>query len=451
MATICVLGASTSWVPGLVTDLMSVFEEPLDIRLIDLNPRAGELGVEWCEAANRHHGRRDRFRAFTDRREALAGADAVLITLAVGGLAAMEQDLSIAEKYRVYTTVGDTAGPAGWARAIRNIPTFEAFAADFQEVCPSAIIVNYSNPMAALSATLQQCCDNPVVGLCHSYFETKDFIQKLFGLEDWRKISLSIAGMNHFTWVVEFRIGREDGYRLLREKVGDGSLRDILPEEYLPENGFFSGSLLCVELYDAFGYLPYPGDRHTGEFLSFTLSGDVERFPFQTKDGTSLDAARYCSIKRTSIEQRRAWLPDRESNMRQWIAGEKEMPKKSRETGAEMIQAYLHNKPMTDAVNVLNVGQIPGLPAGACVETFGVVDGMGVRPVMVGAVPEPLLEVMRPQAICQKWITDGVLCRDRDLLLHALYRDPQCAHLKPHEVRAMAAEMLEANRAFFAL
>ena len=154
MATICVLGASTSWVPGLVTDLMSVFEEPLDIRLIDLNPRAGELGVEWCEAANRHHGRRDRFRAFTDRREALAGADAVLITLAVGGLAAMEQDLSIAEKYRVYTTVGDTAGPAGWARAIRNIPTFEAFAADFQEVCPSAIIVNYSNPMAALSATL---------------------------------------------------------------------------------------------------------------------------------------------------------------------------------------------------------------------------------------------------------------------------------------------------------
>ena len=76
------------------------------------------------------------------------------------------------------------------------------------------------------------------------------------------------------------------------------------------------------------------------------------------------------------------------------------------------------------------------------------VDGLGVRPVMVDPVSEPLLEVMRPQAICQKWITQGVLEGDRDLLLQALYRDPQCACLKPHEVRAMAAGLEEANRRF---
>jgi len=451
MATICMLGASTSWVPGLVTDLMAVFEEPLEVRLIDINPDAGALGVEWCEAANKHHGRHDRFRAFTDRREALTGADAVLITLAIGGLAAMEHDLAIPEKYGIYTTVGDTAGPSGWARAIRNIPTFAAFAADFQELCPQALIVNYSNPMAALTSTLQQRCPNPIVGLCHSYFETKDFIQKLFGLEDWSKVSLSIAGMNHFTWVVDFHIGREDGYKLLREKLAGRSLRDLMAPEYGPEAGFFAGSLLCAEMYDAFGYIPYPGDRHISEFVSFALCGSPERCQMETKEGASIEATRYCSIKRTTIEQRRAWVPERERSMHQWIAGEKGMPTKSRETGAEMIRAYLENRPLTDAVNVRNVGQIPGLPAGACVETFGVVDGMGVRPVMVESVPEHLLEIMRPQAVCQKWITEGVLSGDRELLLQALHRDPQSAHLKPHEVRAMGGELLEANREFFRL
>jgi alpha-galactosidase len=113
-----------------------------------------------------------------------------------------------------------------------------------------------------------------------------------------------------------------------------------------------------------------------------------------------------------------------------------------------MIRAYLKNQPFTDAVNALNVGQVPGLPLGACIETLGVVDGLGVRPLMVPEVPEPLLEIMRPGAICQEWLTEGILRDDADLQLQALYRDPLCAHLKPHEVRQMAKELAEANRPF---
>jgi len=89
---------------------------------------------------------------------------------------------------------------------------------------------------------------------------------------------------------------------------------------------------------------------------------------------------------------------------------------------------------------------VPGLPLGACVETLGTIDGLGVHPHMVPRIPGPLLELMRPQAVCTKWIVDGMLNGDRDLLLHALYRDPMCAHLKPHEIRKMAEELFEANR-----
>ena len=171
MTNIVILGASTSWVPTLVTDLLAAFDESLEIRLVDINPQNADLCVQWGAAANRHWGRRDQYVAYTDRRQALVDADAVLITLSTGGLSAMEHDLAIPERYGIYATVGDTTGPGGWSRSIRNIPVFRQFAEDFTAICPRAFIANYTNPLASLTATLQRCCPNPVVGLCHAYFE----------------------------------------------------------------------------------------------------------------------------------------------------------------------------------------------------------------------------------------------------------------------------------------
>jgi len=452
MVNICILGASLGWTPGLVSDLRAIFEEDLEIRLVDINPKAAKMCADWGNMVNKQHGRKDRFIPASNRRKALKDADAVLITLSTGGLEAMEQDLKIPEKYGIYATVGDTTGPSGWSRAVRNIPVFMEFARDFQEICPKAFIANYTNPMASLTATLAHCCSNPVIGLCHTYFETKDVIQKIFGLPNWDKIAMSIAGMNHFTWVVDFKIGRQNGYELLRKKIGKGSLRDFLPEESADEIRIFSGHELCVELYDALGYLTYPADRHTSEFVSFALCGQPgfpERYKLDNKKGDTYDTIRYCNIKRTDIAHRRIWKARDQKRMQDWISGKvKTYAGKSRETGADMIRAYLVNKPFTDSVNTLNIGQIPDLPPGACVETLGVVDGLGVRPLMVNKIPEPLLEIMRPQAICQKWITEGAIKGHKPLLLQALYRDPQCAHLKPHEIRQMADELLEANKKF---
>jgi alpha-galactosidase len=450
MINICILGSSTSWTPYLLPDLLSVFDESVEVRLIDIDPRPAKLCAEYGVMASKHYGRpHDKYIPFTDRRKALKDADAIIVTLSTGGLDAMARDIKIPEKYGIYATVGDTAGPGGWSRSIRNIPVFRQFADDFQKYCPKAFIANYTNPMSSLTATLELCCGNPVVGLCHAYFETKDVIQKIFGLKDWSEISISLAGMNHFTWVVDFKIGRKDGYPLLRKKIGKGSLSDVLPLESSDDIGIRSRHNLCIQLYDAFGYLPYPADRHISEFVSFAICGKQKMKKVKEPDGYPVEAFDYCRIKRTPVAQRKSWLPKRDKKMKEWIAGRAKIPGRSRETGAEMIRAYLHNKPFSDAVNTLNKGQIQGLPLGACVETLGLIDGMGARPLMVNNVPEHLLEVMRPQAVCQKWITQGVLEGNKELLLQALYRDPQCAHLKPHDVRNMAGELFEANKKFF--
>lgn len=450
MHTICIIGSSLGWTPKLAVDLMTLFPEPLDIRLIDIDPSAAQMCREWGETAVRHYGRNDRFTAYTDRRKALEGADAVIITISTGGLNAMEQDIAIPEKYGIFATVGDTAGPSGWSRAIRNIPVFQQFAADFEEVCPQAFIVNYTNPMSALTAALEASCGNPVVGLCHSYFDFKDLIRRVFGLNDWRDISLQIAGMNHFTWMTDFKVGRQDGYAALRDKIGAGSLRDVLPE--LDDKGRPFGHELCVELYDAYGYIPYPGDRHTIEFVSYALSGYPERETAADADGHPFEVIKRYRVNRTPVAERkrgavraRKRLPDLVGRYPQnWP----EQMTKSEETGADMVYAFLHNRAMTDVVNVRNVGQIPGLPLGACVETFGMIDGSGVRPVVVDKVPEPLLELMRPQAVNQKRMTEGVIRRDKRAVLEALLNDPQCRQLAPPQIKAMAEELLTANRPY---
>ena len=455
MIVICILGSSYLWSRTLVNDLLASFGEPLEIRFIDINLEAAEICKQWGEAASKSYGRKDKYFAFKDRRKALEGANAVLITLSTGGLDAMEQDIVIPEKYRIYATVGDTAGAGGWSRSIRNIPVFVEFANDFDEICPNAFIANYTNPMSSLTATLVKGCRNPVSGFCHAYFEIKDVIQKIFELPDWSKISVEIAGMNHFTWVTDFKVDNQNGYVLLKQKIGSGSLRDVMPHGSSDEIGYFSAHNLCVELYDAFGYIPYPADRHTSEFVSYALTNLNERVEKSDSKGNKYEVFKYCDIVRTPISYRREYAVNAKKELLENINKIKEQtgqtPPKSRETGAEMIRAYLYNQTVMDAVNTLNIGQIKGLPEGACVETMGVVDGFGVRPVMVNNVPEHLLEIMRPQAICQKWITDGVINRDKNLLLQALYRDPQCAHLKPNEVKAMAEELFEANKEFIRL
>ncbi len=454
MQTICLIGASYSWTRTLVSDLLACFaDEPLEIRLLDLDEEPARISSDWCRAAAGSAGRSgDHFLALTDRQRALDGADAVLITLSTGGLAAMAEDIRIPEKYGIYATVGDTAGPGGWSRSLRNIPVFQDIAADIKRLCPQAFVANYTNPMSSLTACLARLTNNPVAGFCHAYFEIKDVIQKIFGLPDWSSISVEIAGMNHFTWVTDFKIAGQSGYPLLRQKIGSGSLRDLAPAGSADEIGLYSAHNLFIELYDTYGYLPYPADRHTSEFISFALTGQPARQKVQDKEGNWLEMLDYCQITRTPIAVReknrqRARQEMLDATARH-LAGQGEALKKSRETGADMIRAYLYNETVMDAVNVPNIGQISGLPLGACVETMGVVDGFGVRPVMTGQLPEPLLELMRPQAVGSKWLLDAVLGGDKQLALKALHNDPQCAHLKPGQVRQLAEELITANRRF---
>ena len=446
MIRIVFLGASINWVPRLLTDLLVVFPEVLDVLFVDIDPVPAESCRAWGEEANRVFGRHDRYTGTLDRRAALDGADAVLITLSTGGFPAMANDLAIPEEDGILATVGDTCGPSGWSRSLRNIPVFEQFASDFTELCPRAFIVNYSNPMGTLTAILQRNCANPVVGLCHAYFETRDVLRDAFGLTEARRPQVAIAGVNHFTWVTEFTIDGKPGYPMLEERLGGDSLAALLPEETRDEMGFSSGHRLCAELFDRFRRMPYPADRHTLEFVPWGISGFPEmrdvlyeaRFPYE-------ELVRY-GVRRTAIfhrEEYRKLSRIRFDAIRDLPTGT--APERSRETGADMIRAYLMDLPLTDAVNALNAGQVEELPRGACVETLGTVDAKGIHPLPTLALPPAVVELVHPHALTQLWIVDGMMERRPETVMQALLNDPQCRALPPERVEGLYDRLVEAN------
>jgi alpha-galactosidase len=426
-------GGSYNWCPRLLSDLMQTPEmEGAEVAQLDPNLQAAEevraAGQAMAAALNRTY----RLWATTDDAEAFRDADFVLITISTGGLEAMAHDLAIPEKYGIFHTVGDTAGPGGWSRTLRNVPVFVRLAQQIERYAPRAVVLNYTNPLATLTGTIARVSGLRVVGLCHGVFENYGLLEKLLDVEE-KDLAVRFGGVNHFFWFLDFAVKGQPGYPLLRERLAGKTLDEALREGSTDEIGFHSYHKLCDELYSEYGYLPYVGDRHTCEFLPGYL----------TPSPNSLERHK---LVRTSVQERYG----NRDRARQWaldLAGGKVAPSaRSRETAVDIMMAFLHGKPFTDVVNLPNVGQIDNLPRGAVVETLGLADGLGFRAIATGSLPPVLQQLVAPHCQVQLMVLEAALKGDRKLALEALMIDPLCAHLSPRQVRAMGMELMAATK-----
>ena len=96
-----------------------------------------------------------------------------------------------------------------------------------EEVCPDALFLNYTNPMAMLTGYMQRYTGVKTVGLCHSVQVCSETLLKELGMEDklhGRKEL--IAGINHMGWLLKImdREGK-DLYPEIKERA-DAKLAD---------------------------------------------------------------------------------------------------------------------------------------------------------------------------------------------------------------------------------
>ena len=125
--------------------------------------------IEAIRQAKGGYGKVECYLGVENRKDALRGADFVVDAIQVGLYDPCTIiDFEVPKKYGLRQTIGDTLGIGGIMRALRTIPVLEDFARDMEAVCPDALFLNYTNPMAMLSGYMQRYTGVNTLGLCHS-------------------------------------------------------------------------------------------------------------------------------------------------------------------------------------------------------------------------------------------------------------------------------------------
>ncbi|HZU76510.1 MAG TPA: hypothetical protein VFA70_07070 [Dehalococcoidia bacterium] len=431
-------GASLNWSPTFLGDLFSTAElDGSSLVLIDIDAPALELMGVFAARLQAAAGSSWRVETTTDRRAGLRGAEVVAITLTVGGFETMAVDLALPARYGIAQSVGDTVGPGGLARALRNIPVLAAIGSDVADICPGAVVLNYTNPLSVLTRTLALTAPGvTVVGLCHELPGVMGRLRRLFGLAPEAPYRARLAGVNHFTWLLDFQLGGRDGYRMLDSYLAEHPQR--LPYEGdlpgTPSSVFEDRLALKLWLYRTHGLLPAAGDRHLAEFLPGILSPTLGR-------------GAVFGIELTTIEHRRAARARR----RAWveavaIGAETPEPARSQEKLAEFTLALAEGREATHVLNLPNQGQAANLPREAVVETMGVIGPGGAHPIASGDLPPAVRALVLPHVLRQELTVEAGLRGDRRLALEALASDPLIAN--PLDAAPLLDELLAAHAAY---
>ena len=201
-------GGSYSWTPHVVKDI--ILKESLqdsEFILYDIDKKTSDLTKAFLDKLAGQLGIRVRIVSTDNRARAFKNAQYFVITISTGGHNAMAHDIAIPEDYGIYHTVGDTSGPGGWARSIRNFDPFVTLCEAINRYAPGAMVLNYTNPMTTLTDVLSRLCEGPVLGLCHGLFENLRFIKDFYKLRTEDEISIEYGGLNHFFWIFQARAG----------------------------------------------------------------------------------------------------------------------------------------------------------------------------------------------------------------------------------------------------
>lgn len=404
-------GGSYGWGPSVIGNILG--NEHLDgceVLLHDLDGEALEMNFALAERLGEKVGTKTRFARTTDQAAALDGAGYVVVTISTGGLEAMQVDLEVPEKYGILQTVGDTVGPGGASRTLRNVPVFLELARNMEKRCADAWMLNCSNPLSALTRVVGKETGIRALGLCHGVRgEVRQFAE-FFGatLEECAYVN---TGVDHCAWLTELRVGGRDVGEMLLEK-GVVEWLTLAPEEARRDETFGAlyRSRCGLMLWRLLGALPGIGDRHMVEFFPGFLQGE--------------ENVEHYGLVRTSIADRKAGRVRARQRLQDWLDGKKEPELvEGSDDVAGWIAALDGGAVVEDNLNAPNSGQIPQLPPGAVVETRGLLDAAGCHP-LASPMPGPIEGVVRPHVLRQELLVEAAVEGSFDKALAALSSDP---------------------------
>ncbi|HLY28004.1 MAG TPA: alpha-glucosidase/alpha-galactosidase [Aggregatilineales bacterium] len=417
---IALIGAgSVVFTKNLLGDILSFPElDHCMISLHDIDPIRLETARLMAAATAQRLNVSPQIEAHLDRREALRNAKYVINMIQVGGHAATLIDFEIPRKYGLKQTIADTHGVGGIFRALRTIPVMLNIARDMETVCPGAILLNYTNPMAMLCWAVFESSAIPIVGLCHSVQHTTAQMSSYAGIP-YEEVTYLGGGINHVAWILRFEHHGQDAYPLLRNALEEGRI---------PKT-----DRVRAELFRSLGYYVTESSEHNAEYSSLFIphDGEIERLNIPINE-----YIRRSEENLKEFQQIRAAL----------LQGESFPVERSAEYASLIIHSMETGQPRVIYGNVRNDGLIDNLPEGCCVEVPCLVDQNGVQPTRLGALPPQLAGLSRQHVAVQELAVRAVLDSNHDHIFHAVMHDPLAAATMPlPRLRDMTDELIAAH------
>ena len=368
--------------------------------------------------------------ATLDRAEALRGANVVLTTILSGSTEVWRHDIEIPKKYGVDINVGDTRGPSGIFRFLRTINPMLEIVRDMEKYCPSAILLNYTNPMAMLCGALQRQTFIPVTGLCHSVQGTAMMLANWIGAP-YEQITYTCAGINHMAWYLDYKWNGVDAYPLIHQAIT--SRLEVYNEE-----------IVRNEMYLALGKYVTESSGHNSEYNPwFRKRPDlIEKYCIH---GTGWNPGEYAYILKEYQHTEQTWKEGVRVRLAKPLTSQD--LQRGQEYAAYIINALMGGEVFVFNGNVTNTNLVTNLPQGACVEVPVAVDKNGLRPIHVGALPAECALLTGLSSGIEELAIQGSLQGDPTLIYRAIAHDPlTSAVLSLAEIRAMTNELFAQHK-----
>lgn len=441
--TIVLIGAGSAvFTRGLLADLICADDlGSWDIRLVDVDETALSVATTLAQMMIDARCVNDRIAVTgtTDRLRALPGADFVVTCVGVGGREAWLRDHETCQAHGIFQPVGDSVMPGGISRLLRTVPVMVEIARDIKRLAPDALYFNYSNPMTANVMAITTYAGADVVGLCHGMHHVQRELAQLIDIP-FERTSTLYAGINHLTFIYDFRVDGQDAWPLVAAKRAVEAGEPANPEEI---GNIFVDHIKAAHnpfswsLYDTYGAYPAANDRHVTEFFP-------QRWPGGAYYGKTL------GVDAFSVPEILEWGENRYQSMKAQAQGRVALDETifGRSTGEQeqlitIIRSVLHDKREMFSVNVLNNGAVPGLPDDAALEIPGVATARGLRAIQVPDLSEPLKAILAQRLVSVRLAIDAAMTGDRDLVVEAMIADG--AVTDPVAARALTDALIAAQ------
>ncbi len=427
---------STVFMKNIVGDLL---QRPAladaAIALMDIDRKRLEESEIVAGKLARTLGTKARIETYMDQREALDGADFVVVAFQIGGFEPCTvTDFEVPKKYGLRQTIADTLGVGGIMRGLRTVPHLWSICEDMLAVCPDAIMLQYVNPMAINTwAIAEKYPSIRQVGLCHSVQGTAGELARDLDIPI-EQIRYRAAGINHMAFYLKFE-----------RRQADGSYRDLYPDLV---RGYREGRFpkpsdwnprcpnkVRYEMLTRLGYFVTESSEHFAEYTPYFIKEGredlIERF------GIPLD-----EYPKRCVEQVERWKNQAAAYR---DAGTIEV-KASHEYASSIMNSVWTGEPSVVYGNVRNNGCITSLPENCAVEVPCLVDASGIQPTHIGRMPPQLTALIRTNVNVQELTVAALMTENRDHLYHAAMMDPHtAAELDLDQIWSLVDDLLAAH------